>query len=264
MSRRRRRERRRGPAVRRVGVRLDRPVVGARTLADGLHVQEIELHLGLGVVGEPAVEVVLRDRRPLGILASPWRPGDELCNSSKPTSIRLRRPLRYPTADAREKRDAPRHGFRVRRPAIGSGAGGLSTAIAARKQGLDVIVVEKEPVFGGTTAFSGGVLWIPGNGDAKDAGIAGRVRSLHERRDRRVLRTKRVEAFLEPARACSISSSARPKSNSCRRSIPTITRTRRAASTWAARWSPRPSTHPRSARISRACARRSRPSRSSA
>lgn len=47
---------------------------------------------------------------------------------------------------------------------IGSGAGGLSTAITARKHGLDVIIVEKEPVFGGTTAFSGGVLWIPGNG----------------------------------------------------------------------------------------------------
>lgn len=46
---------------------------------------------------------------------------------------------------------------------IGSGAGGLSCAIAARKHGLNVLVVEKEPVFGGTTAFSGGVLWIPGN-----------------------------------------------------------------------------------------------------
>ncbi|RKT27123.1 succinate dehydrogenase/fumarate reductase flavoprotein subunit [Paraburkholderia sp. RAU2J] len=46
---------------------------------------------------------------------------------------------------------------------IGSGAGGLSTAITARKHGLDVIVIEKEPFFGGTTAFSGGVLWIPGN-----------------------------------------------------------------------------------------------------
>ncbi|MEQ1650322.1 MAG: FAD-dependent oxidoreductase, partial [Hyphomicrobiaceae bacterium] len=54
---------------------------------------------------------------------------------------------------------------------IGSGAGGLSTAIVAKKSGLDVIVVEKEPVFGGTTALSGGVLWIPGNPHAKAQGI---------------------------------------------------------------------------------------------
>lgn len=46
---------------------------------------------------------------------------------------------------------------------VGSGAGGLATAITARKHGLDVVVVEKEPYFGGTTAYSGGVLWIPGN-----------------------------------------------------------------------------------------------------
>lgn len=54
---------------------------------------------------------------------------------------------------------------------IGSGAGGMSTAITAKKNGLSVAIIEKEPVFGGTTAFSGGVLWIPGNHHAKDAGI---------------------------------------------------------------------------------------------
>lgn len=46
---------------------------------------------------------------------------------------------------------------------VGSGAGGLSCAITAAKHGLKVIVTEKAPVFGGTTAFSGGVLWVPGN-----------------------------------------------------------------------------------------------------
>ncbi|MBJ9984911.1 FAD-dependent oxidoreductase [Acinetobacter sp. S40] len=54
---------------------------------------------------------------------------------------------------------------------VGAGAGGLSTAITARKKGLNVIVLEKDQVFGGTTAFSGGVLWIPGNHHAKQNGI---------------------------------------------------------------------------------------------
>lgn len=55
---------------------------------------------------------------------------------------------------------------------IGSGAGGLSTAITAKKAGLDVLVIEKADCFGGTTAFSGGVLWIPNNalGQAQNAG----------------------------------------------------------------------------------------------
>jgi len=46
---------------------------------------------------------------------------------------------------------------------IGSGASAFTAAITARKRGLDVLMVEKEPVFGGTTCFSGGVMWIPGN-----------------------------------------------------------------------------------------------------
>lgn len=54
---------------------------------------------------------------------------------------------------------------------VGSGAGGLSTAITAKKHGLDVVVIEKEEYFGGTTAFSGGVLWIPGNRHAKANGV---------------------------------------------------------------------------------------------
>ena len=45
----------------------------------------------------------------------------------------------------------------------GSGAGGMAAAVTARKHGLEVVVAEKEPWFGGTTALSGGWLWIPGN-----------------------------------------------------------------------------------------------------
>jgi succinate dehydrogenase/fumarate reductase flavoprotein subunit len=54
---------------------------------------------------------------------------------------------------------------------IGAGAGGLSAAVTAATLGLSVIVVEKEPVYGGTTAWSGGWLWIPRNPLAMEACI---------------------------------------------------------------------------------------------
>ncbi|WP_102227122.1 FAD-dependent oxidoreductase [Acidimangrovimonas sediminis] len=54
---------------------------------------------------------------------------------------------------------------------VGSGAGGLSTAVTAAWLGLDVLVVEKERHFGGTTAWSGGWMWIPRNPLAIAAGI---------------------------------------------------------------------------------------------
>jgi succinate dehydrogenase/fumarate reductase flavoprotein subunit len=54
---------------------------------------------------------------------------------------------------------------------VGSGAAGLSAAITAGHHGLKVWVVEKEPRFGGTTARSGGWLWIPGTSLAKAWGI---------------------------------------------------------------------------------------------
>jgi succinate dehydrogenase/fumarate reductase flavoprotein subunit len=54
---------------------------------------------------------------------------------------------------------------------IGSGASGLAAAVTAAWHGLDVVVVEKEPVFGGATAWSGGWMWVPGNPLAKRAGI---------------------------------------------------------------------------------------------
>lgn len=54
---------------------------------------------------------------------------------------------------------------------IGSGAGGLSTAVTAAHRGLKVIVAEKDDVFGGTTARSGGWSWIPCSPPAIRAGV---------------------------------------------------------------------------------------------
>lgn len=54
---------------------------------------------------------------------------------------------------------------------VGSGAGALLGAIRAQEQGLKTLVVEKTELFGGTSALSGGGIWIPLNYDQKTAGI---------------------------------------------------------------------------------------------
>ncbi len=46
---------------------------------------------------------------------------------------------------------------------VGSGAGGLTGALAAADRGLDTLVIEKASVFGGSTALSGGGIWVPNN-----------------------------------------------------------------------------------------------------
>ena len=54
----------------------------------------------------------------------------------------------------------------------GSGAAGLAAAVTAAHRGLRVILVEKDEVLGGTTAWSGGWIWAPCNPVAKRHGVA--------------------------------------------------------------------------------------------
>ncbi|WP_093559265.1 FAD-dependent oxidoreductase [Pseudoduganella namucuonensis] len=46
---------------------------------------------------------------------------------------------------------------------IGSGAGAMTAAIRAADQGLSVVVIEQSDQYGGTSAVSGGAVWIPNN-----------------------------------------------------------------------------------------------------
>ncbi|NKY32564.1 3-oxosteroid 1-dehydrogenase [Nocardia speluncae] len=46
---------------------------------------------------------------------------------------------------------------------VGSGAAGMTAAITAARHGLSAVVVEKASRWGGSTARSGGGVWIPGN-----------------------------------------------------------------------------------------------------
>ncbi|HET7351585.1 MAG TPA: 3-oxosteroid 1-dehydrogenase [Marmoricola sp.] len=55
---------------------------------------------------------------------------------------------------------------------VGAGGAGMTAALAAAERGLDVVVVEKSDWFGGSTARSGGGVWIPGNYALREAGEA--------------------------------------------------------------------------------------------
>jgi len=55
---------------------------------------------------------------------------------------------------------------------VGSGAGALCSALAARAAGADVLVIEKQAMLGGNSALSGGTMWIPGNALMREEGIA--------------------------------------------------------------------------------------------
>ena len=54
---------------------------------------------------------------------------------------------------------------------VGSGAGGLAVAVCAAARGLHVILAEKTPWVGGTTALSGGFMWVPNNPVSRRDGI---------------------------------------------------------------------------------------------
>ena len=83
---------------------------------------------------------------------------------------------------------------------VGSGAGGLSTAVSAAHRKLNTLVVEKEHVFGGTTARSGGWMWIPNNCPAVRAGVKDSVESARiylQHETGAHFDAARIDAFLE-------------------------------------------------------------------
>ncbi len=53
---------------------------------------------------------------------------------------------------------------------VGAGGAGMTAALAAAHHGLDTVLIEKSAYFGGTTARSGGGVWVPGNRALREAG----------------------------------------------------------------------------------------------
>jgi succinate dehydrogenase/fumarate reductase flavoprotein subunit len=58
---------------------------------------------------------------------------------------------------------------------LGAGAGGMTAAAVAAAEGLRVLLIEKTPLIGGTTAISGGMAWMPANSKMAELGIADTV-----------------------------------------------------------------------------------------
>jgi 3-oxosteroid 1-dehydrogenase len=54
---------------------------------------------------------------------------------------------------------------------VGTGAAGLSAALTAAVHGARVLVIEKASVVGGTTAMSGGCIWVPNNHHMHQLGL---------------------------------------------------------------------------------------------
>ena len=85
---------------------------------------------------------------------------------------------------------------------FGSGAAGLAAALFAAIKGLRVLLCEKASALGGTTASSGGILWIPNSDHAHRAGQTDSTDSVREylRSELGInYRSDLVEAFIESA-----------------------------------------------------------------
>lgn len=85
---------------------------------------------------------------------------------------------------------------------VGSGAGAMTAAITAHDAGLDVVVIEKSDKFGGTSALSGGGIWIPNNHFFKRKGgkdSLALAREYLQAATRGEVSDARIEAYLNKA-----------------------------------------------------------------
>jgi succinate dehydrogenase/fumarate reductase flavoprotein subunit len=119
---------------------------------------------------------------------------------------------------------------------IGTGAAGLTAAIAAAEAGARVIVLEKSGLVGGTTATSGGVIWVPCNRqmrahgltDARDEALAYMLR-IADGRGTRALTERYLDATLEVVDF--LEARTTPTTRSSRAGAPAAARSTTACST---------------------------------
>jgi len=88
----------------------------------------------------------------------------------------------------------------------GSGAAGLAAAIVAHSMGMRVLIVEKTDLIGGTSSYSGGVVWVPNSRQNIASGVEDSlelaelylettIANPHEREARRQYLQRGAEAF---------------------------------------------------------------------
>jgi 3-oxosteroid 1-dehydrogenase len=83
---------------------------------------------------------------------------------------------------------------------VGSGAGGMTAALAAHDRGARVLLIEKDGQYGGSTAMSGGALWIPNNHLMPGVGIADsaeEARTYLRHKTAGVVAEDRLDAYLK-------------------------------------------------------------------
>jgi 3-oxosteroid 1-dehydrogenase len=83
---------------------------------------------------------------------------------------------------------------------VGSGFGGMTAALRATHRGLDALVLEKMPSYGGSSALSGGGVWIPNNPVNVRSGLADSVERARTYMGAIVgdrVPQERIDAFLE-------------------------------------------------------------------
>ena len=62
---------------------------------------------------------------------------------------------------------------------VGSGGGGMVAALTAAEAGASALVLEKQDRLGGSTAMSGGIVWVPNNPVMRAEGVRGLLRGCH-------------------------------------------------------------------------------------
>mgnify|MGYP000953401888 CR=1 FL=1 len=82
---------------------------------------------------------------------------------------------------------------------VGSGAGAMLTAARAHDLGLSVLVVEKSDKYGGTSAVSGGAIWIPTNSQMRIKDSYDEALTYLKAATRGMISEDRLHAYLESA-----------------------------------------------------------------